>query len=65
MKKKYSVAFEKYKKKLSQLEEGINDYEEKNKETADEPKLVDIKSRVNENLNYLKQISDTFPQANG
>ncbi len=56
MKKKYSVAFEKHKKKLSQLETSIDEFEKQNKETADEPKLVNIKSRVNVNLNYLKQI---------
>jgi hypothetical protein len=69
LKKSYSVQFEKYKKKLKQLETSIAQYEEsniKNREESEENgKLAVIKTKVITNLDYMKHISDTFPKSNG
>lgn len=63
LKKSYAGQFQHYKKKLHQLNNGIKKIDPNEEE--DPTKLVNIKAKVVENLEYLNHISDTFPADNG
>lgn len=75
LKKSNLQQFLKHKKKLNQLKENLEKIEKKKKESItieseeedaskSSPAAI-LKSKVDENLSYMKQISDTFPRENG
>lgn len=67
LKKTYKLLFDKHGKKLSHLNKSIEKYEEELESSGniESSKIKDIKIKVQENLNYMSQISDTFPRENG
>lgn len=76
MKKNYLQQFTKLKKNLSNLDKSIDkvtttkpnknaistEIVQDDQQTSN---LVKIKEKINENSNYMRQISDTFPRPNG
>lgn len=69
LKTSYLQQYNTYKKRLNNLTKNINKYESNTIDPTDDSEIKAdcdmLKTKVNENLIYMKQISDTFPRPNG